>query len=125
MLAQINPFGVSPAAVDPKLNAKEPAARGGCDIHIDNGVAHFKIFQDRRAAIEKDALAALIVRRLGLPFKLPARRIRRNRNRLWNLGISGAKNEKRESTKREVSHCFRSLVELKWLLCCLNAGVVI
>src|SRR5262249_45099059 len=65
VLTKINPFGVGALISDSKLNPEKTAACGGCDIHIDNAVANFKILQNRRSAIEEEALAALVFSRLG------------------------------------------------------------
>ena len=103
VLAEINLFGVGAVVGDAKLNAEKTAACGSCHIHVNHAVAHFKVFQDRRSAIEQEALAALILSRLGLPFKFPARRIGGNGERLRGLRISRRRREKQKRTNCRTS----------------------
>ncbi|MFZ3264325.1 MAG: hypothetical protein WA172_10020 [Terriglobales bacterium] len=49
---EIDRFEVEALMVDAKVKAEEPALRGGCDVHIDDRIAHFKVFQNRRSTIE-------------------------------------------------------------------------
>src|SRR6266436_1852782 len=79
VLTQINPLGIFAVIGDPKLNTEKAAARGRCDVHIDNPVAKLEVFQSRRATIEQKGLAALIFCCFGLSFQLPTWRIHRNR----------------------------------------------
>src|SRR5207245_868192 len=79
VLAEIDPFAIAAIARDPKLNTEETAACRRGDIYIDNTVAHLETIQDRRAAIEEEALAALIFSCLGLPLQIPTRGICGNR----------------------------------------------
>jgi hypothetical protein len=53
VLAEIDPLAVSSVGfVEAKLNSEKAALSGSCDVHINDGVAHSEIFQNRGAAIE-------------------------------------------------------------------------
>ena len=110
VLAEINPFAVGAVFVETKLKAEKTAVCRGCDIDINNPVAHFKVFQNRRCPIQQEALAALIFSHLGV-LQVPARRVRRHGECLRRLGIRSGRKKKSQSTKSEVSHCFRFPVE--------------
>jgi len=109
VLAEINLFGVEAVVDDPKHDAEKAALRGGCDVHIDHRIAHFKVFQRRRSTIEEKALAALILSRLGLSFEIPTRGVGRDGERLRRLGFGRGREEKTKSTKSEMTskhrHC--------------------
>src|SRR5262249_32705436 len=103
VLAEINKFGVGAVAGEPKLKTEKTTACGGCDINIDNAVAHFKVVQNRRSASEEEALAALIFNRFGLSLQIPARGVWGNGERPRRLGMGRGPKEKSKNTKSEMS----------------------
>jgi hypothetical protein len=103
VLPQINPFAVGAVVIKPELNPEKPALSRGGDIHIDYPVAHFKILEDCRAAIEEEALAALIFRHLGFLLQLPSRGVRGNGERRRSLRIGRGLKKNNEGAKSDMS----------------------
>ena len=80
--AEINPLACWRRRWRCETEAEEAALGGSGDVHVDDAVAHLKILHDGRAAIEAEALAALVLGDFGFTLQLPARRVGRKRERL-------------------------------------------
>ncbi len=103
MLTKINGFPVGAVAGQAELNPEKPAFGGSRNIYIDYTVAHFKVVQDRRSAIEENRLTALILGLLGLSFETPVLGVRRCGQRLRSLGMArGVKDEGRENGQQDL-----------------------
>ncbi len=93
VLAQVHPFAIRALVGQAELEAEEPADGGRRDVHVDDGIAHLEVLQDRGAPVEEQALAAEIVRELRLALQVPARRVGRNGDR---LGVRNGRAEQGE-----------------------------
>src|SRR6202008_2898110 len=101
VLAKIDLLIVSLILVDANVEAEEsPFCRGG-DIDVENTVTHLEILQHGRAAVDREALAAEIVRYFGPLLEVPARGVRRDGECLRSLTDSGEFEENGKSSDRE------------------------
>jgi hypothetical protein len=95
--AKIDLLGVGAVPLDPELHPEEAAPGASGDVHVDDAVAHLEVVDDRRSAVETETLAAEVLRRLRLSLKLPARRIRGERDDAGRV----RRGRRREATRTE------------------------
>src|SRR5262249_43747958 len=80
VLAEIDPLRRLAVAADAELDAEEAAARRRGDVHVDDRVPHLEPLERRRATVETDGGAPLVVDDLRLSLEFPARGVRRYRH---------------------------------------------
>jgi hypothetical protein len=99
---EIDPLRIGAVVGDPELDAEESPSRGSGDVHVD-AVAHLEVLHDRRAAVEAQALAALILGGRGLSLQIPARRVGRNGKRRWCRRTGGGTEQKNDRHRKHDS----------------------
>ena len=78
VLAQRDPRAIVTGGIEPKLNAEKATQGGRADVHVDYAVTDFKVLQYRCSTIEVERPAPLVIHRLDLRLKVPARGIGRD-----------------------------------------------
>jgi hypothetical protein len=93
VLAEIDFFVIGAIRGEADVEAEKTTGGRGCDVYVNDTVAHFEILEDGGATIDQETFAALILGGLGITFKIPARRFGRHSRGLSGLSVDdhGAK----------------------------------